>query len=94
MRVSWTRPAARDLELIGDYIARENPRAAYRTVRRIRDRARDLADHPFLGRQGRIADTRELIVASTPFIVVYRVGKDRIEIVAVFHAARRWPTSF
>ena len=27
MSIVWTRPAARDLELIGDYIARENPRA-------------------------------------------------------------------
>jgi toxin ParE1/3/4 len=94
MSVVWTRPAARDLELIGDYIARENPRAADRIVRRIRDRTMDLADYPFLGRTGRIESTRELVVPATPFIVAYRVGDDHVEILAVFHSARRWPDSF
>ncbi len=94
MSVVWTRPAARDLELIGDYIARENPRAADRTVRRIRDRTTDLADYPLLGRIGRVENTRELVVPSTPFVVVYWVDDDRVEILAVFHSARRWPDSF
>ena len=94
MRVVWTRPAARDLEAIGDYIAGENPRAADRIVRRIRDRAHDLMDYPLLGRTGRVANTRELVVSSTPFIVVYRVGEDGVEILAVFHGARRLPDSF
>ncbi len=94
MNVVWTRPAARDLELIGDYIARENPRAADRIVRRIRDRTRDLADYPLLGRTGRVENTRELVVPTTPFIVVYRVNDDSVEILAVFHGARRWPESF
>ena len=94
MSVVWTRPAARDLELIGDYIARENARAADRIVRRIRDRTMDLADYPFLGRTARVENTRELVVPSTPFIVVYRVGDGRVEILAVFHSARRWPDSF
>jgi plasmid stabilization system protein ParE len=85
---------ARDLKAIGDYIARENPRAADRIVRRIRDRARDLTDYPLLGRTGRVANSRELVVPSTPFIVVHRVGEDRVEILAVFHGARRWPDSF
>jgi toxin ParE1/3/4 len=94
MRVAWTAPAARGLEDIGDYIARENPGAARRTVRRIRARARTLAAHPYLGRPGRIADTRELVITSTPFIVVYRVRDDRLEILAVFHSARIWPDTF
>jgi toxin ParE1/3/4 len=50
--------------------------------------------HPYLGRPGRVANTRELVVTSTPFIVAYRVVSDRIEILAVFHGARRWPDSF
>jgi toxin ParE1/3/4 len=93
-KIVWTRPAARDLEAIGDHIARDNPSAADRVVKRIAASAENLATHPRLGRQGRVADTRELVVPSTPFIVAYRVGDQRIEILAVFHAARRWPTSF
>jgi len=94
MRVVWTAPAARDLEAIGDYIARRNPGAARRTVQRIRARTRTLIVHPYLGRPGRVTGTRELVVTSTPFIVAYRVVDDRIEILAVFHGARVWPDSF
>jgi toxin ParE1/3/4 len=94
MRVVWTAPAGRDLEGIGDYIARQNPSAASRIVQRIRARTRALAAHPYLGRPGRVAGTRELVVTSTPFIAVYRVINDRIEILAVFHGARIWPDTF
>ena len=46
MKVIWTRPAARDLEAIQDYIARDNPVAAYRLAQTVRQRANHLADHP------------------------------------------------
>jgi toxin ParE1/3/4 len=84
----------RALEAIGDDIAAENPTAAEWTVRRIRERVDELADQPHLGRPGRIADTRELVVPGTPFIVPYRVRHERVEVLSVFHGARKWPQSF
>lgn len=94
MIIVWTVPAARDLELIGDHIARDNRGAADRMVRRILARTRDLIAHPNLGRPGRVPNTRELVITSTPFVVPYRVVGDRVEILAVFHGARIWPSSF
>jgi toxin ParE1/3/4 len=94
MRVVWTVPAARDLDAIGEYIARQNPSAAQRIIRRITVRTKSLATHPYLGRPGRVTNTRELVVTSTPFIVAYRIISDRIEILAVFHGARKWPDTF
>jgi toxin ParE1/3/4 len=47
-----------------------------------------------MSRPGRVAGTRELIVAGTPHIVAYRVAASRIEILAMIHAARRWPSTF
>lgn len=94
MRVRWTTPALRDLEAIGDYIARDNPSAAAKTVSRILDHADMLAAHPQMGRAGRVPETRELVVSDTPFIVPYRVRGDEVEILAVFHGARQWPESF
>jgi toxin ParE1/3/4 len=73
MRVVWTAPALRELEAIGDYIARDNQRASARVVTRILDRVDALADQPEAGRPGRIAGTRELVVTDTPFVVPYRV---------------------
>ncbi len=90
----WTKPALRDLEEIGDFIARDNAMAAAKTVATILDQAEALATHPHLGRAGRIAGTRELVVAQTPFVVPYRVVGDDVQILAVFHGARRWPERF
>jgi plasmid stabilization system protein ParE len=89
-----TTPALRDLEALGDYIALDNPSAAERTVARIMGRADELAAQPHAGRPGRVAGTRELVIADTPFIVPYRVQGDEVEILAVMHGARRWPESF
>ncbi|MBK5960710.1 hypothetical protein CCR97_21250 [Rhodoplanes elegans] len=94
MRPRWTAPALRDLEAIGDYIARDDRAAAARMIGRILDQTDLLADQPHLGRAGRIAGTRELVVTSTPFVVPYRVRNGNVEILAVFHGARRWPERF
>lgn len=94
MRVVWTALALRELEAIGDYIARDNPSAAVRTVTRVFDRVDALADQPESGRIGRIPGTRELVIIGTPFIVPYRMRDEQIEILSVFHGARRWPDSF
>jgi toxin ParE1/3/4 len=91
MKVRWARAASRHLEEIGDYIARENPAAADRVVLQIMDHAETLSDHSHIGRAGRIDGTREWIVSGTPYIVVYRVSGGDVEVLAVFHGARRWP---
>jgi addiction module RelE/StbE family toxin len=91
LRTRWTRPALADLETIGDFVARDNPNAAARIVKRIVDAVERLGDHPHLGRAGRIAGTRELVIAETPYVVPYRVIDDDIQILAVIHGARRWP---
>jgi toxin ParE1/3/4 len=94
MRVRWTRRSIRSLEALAEYIAKDRPSAAARMVERIRDTVDHLAENPDLGRVGRVPGTRELIVGGTPFIVPYRIREDVIEIISIFHAARRWPDSF
>ncbi len=94
MKLRWTTPALRDLETIGDYIAGENPAAASRLVNHILDRTELLAEHPHIGRPGRVPGTRELVVTDTPYIVPYRVRGDVLQILAVLHGARRWPDRF
>ena len=44
---------------------------------------------PDRGRTGRIAGTRELVF--DPFIIVYRVKADAVEILRIYHAAQDWP---
>jgi toxin ParE1/3/4 len=91
VNVRWTQTALRDLEAIGDHVAKDKPAAASRLVDAIFDRTGMLRRHPEAGRPGRIAGTRELVVSGTPYIVPYRVREGDVEILAVFHGARRWP---
>ncbi len=92
MRLLWTRPALSDLRALHASIAKDNERAADAMVARIVDRAeRQLLRMPESGRPGRIAKTRELVLSGTPYILPYRVIGDTIEILRVFHSARRWP---
>lgn len=94
MPVLWSEEASRNLEEVGDYVARFDPRAAGRLVRRITDAADALGDQPMLGRPGRVAGTRELVISGTSYILPYRIRDDRCEILAVYHAAREWPKVF
>ena len=92
MRVKWLRAALADLSEQFEYIAQDNPAVAFKTVLKIRRSVELLSEHAGIGRPGRIAGTRELVISGTPYIVPYRVHADEIEVLRVFHAARRWPT--
>lgn len=86
--------ALRNLDSEMTYIAEDRPRAALSMVERIQEAVSKLADQPALGRPGRVTGTRELVIAGTPYIIPYRVREDAIEILRVFHGARRWPENF
>jgi toxin ParE1/3/4 len=93
VRVRWLQVALANLEAEADYIADDNPAAADRFVQKI-FRATDLlARNPAIGRPGRVPGTRELVVPGTPYIIPYRVRANAVEILRVFHAARKWPKS-
>jgi toxin ParE1/3/4 len=94
MKVRWLRPALRILDHEAAFIAQDNPAAARRTVERIREAVPKLRSHPQMGRPGRVPGTRELVVSGTPYIIPYRVRQRSIEVLRVFHGARRWPRGF
>jgi addiction module RelE/StbE family toxin len=82
------------LDRIGHYIAENDPVAAERVIRRIVSLTANLAEHPDMGRRGRVAGTRELIVPEFPYIVVYRLSRDSVDVLTVLHALRKWPDRF
>lgn len=92
MEVRWLKRALRNLKEEADYIAQDDPQAAARLVILIEDTVAMLADHPSMGRTGRVPGTRELVVAGTSYLVPYRVRDKRIDILRVFHGRRRWPS--
>jgi toxin ParE1/3/4 len=94
MRVRWTTPAREQFVSAYEYIAEENRAAAVRTANKIWKSTELLARHPMAGREGRVAGTRELVIRGTPFIVAYRLERNEVSILAVMHAARKWPDEF
>jgi toxin ParE1/3/4 len=94
VRVRWLRTALANLHAEAEYIAEDNPGAAGRVVQKILRAVYLLKENPAMGRAGRIVGTRELVVAETPYIIPYRVRGDAVEILRVFHAARKWPAKF
>lgn len=94
MRLVWTRRGRADLEEIVDYIMQDNPAAAVSVLDCIEETAGDLVDHPGMGRPGRVAGTRELVIAGLPWILPYLATGDRITVLRVLHTARQWPGEF
>jgi toxin ParE1/3/4 len=94
VRVRWLQAARANLNSEADYVARDSPEAAERLVLLLLQAIERLKAHPAMGRPGRVPGTRELVVAGTPYIIPYRVRGNTVEIIRVFHAARRWPETF
>ena len=90
MRLRWTVPAAEDLENIRNYLANHYPHFAEPTVRAIYQRVRSLKTAPHKGRPGHRSGTRELPLTPLPYIVVYAVKPDAVEILHVHHGTQNW----
>ena len=94
MKLAWTLTAFCDLEQIYQYIAQDKPKAALDLIAHIDSLTQQLTQFPSMGRPGRTAGTREMIVAHTPYFIVYRVRKTQIEILAVLHSAKKIPPNW
>ena len=89
--VKWTPQALAHLDQLAAYLVQESPISARGTLGTILASIDRLHAFPALGRPGRKPNTRELVVARTQFLVVYRnIGND-IELLAIVHGAQRWP---
>lgn len=95
MNIEWSLQAIADLTELRAYIAEDDKAAAQRTALHIiRNVEELLSDHPHMGRAGRVPGTRELAIPRTPYIVPYRVRNNRIQVLRVYHGARKWPERF
>jgi toxin ParE1/3/4 len=91
-RIRWAPTAADDLEQIRNYQQEHYPSRALSTVSTLYKAARSLKQFPYRGRKGEVEGTRELVMASLPYIIVYGIEPQMIHIFRVIHAAQDWPT--
>ena len=90
MRIRWTVPAADDLQNIKNYLQQNYPQFAEPTVRAIYHRTRLLKISPNRGRPGHRIGTRELALSPLPYVVVYTVKPEAVEILHIHHGAQDW----
>ena len=91
MQVRWTSAAADDLENIANYLFEKTPQNAARLIREIYGAPTALRNFPNRGRAGKKDGTRELVLPSVPYIIVYHVTGDTVHIVRILHGAQDWP---
>jgi toxin ParE1/3/4 len=91
----WSPEAIDDLVALRAYIEQDDPAAARRVALHIVESIETLlSNNPEMGRPGRVPGTRELVIPRTPFVVPYRVVRNTIQVLRIFHGARRWPKTF
>ena len=93
MKIVWSQRSIQHLLSLRKLIAKDSEQRAALVAKRILESIELLQFHPEMGRSGRVLGTRELVIPDTPYIVPYRVRRDRLELIAVFHGHQRWPSN-
>jgi toxin ParE1/3/4 len=93
VKLVWLPRARINLDDAIGFIAQDSPRAALDMLDQTERQSVALAAHPMMGRVGRVEGTRELVIARSPFILIYRVKPEleRVEILRLLHGAQEWP---
>ncbi len=93
IRLVWTRPALEDVQEIRAYIARDSQRYARIVTERLVAAVERLTDHPLSGRVvPEVGQNTLREVIEPPYRIVYRVRAELLEVVAVVHSARQFPS--
>jgi toxin ParE1/3/4 len=88
VRLRWTPAAADDLQTIHDYLALHHPEYRETTIRNLYTSIAELKQFPYKGREGREQGTLELLFSPLPYVGVYRIRNDAVEILRIYHGAQ------
>ena len=88
--IEWTERAVADLYDIDDYWAAYSDDTAARMADRIEAAAAFLATMPRAGPALQRHDARKWRVPASPYILIYRVARDSIQILRVRHGRENW----
>jgi toxin ParE1/3/4 len=91
MRLRWLPAAARNRFEQLNYIAQYNPYAAIRLDEEIEKQTNQLQTFPELGKVGRVQTTRELMINRTPFVLIYRILDNEVQLLRLLRHEQQWP---
>lgn len=88
-RLIWSEASLRDIHDIDEFLMADNSMAAARIAKAIRATVLRLVDYPRIGRALN-QKFRVLGVRTTPYLIIYRLRDDALEIARVRHASESW----
>jgi len=83
VKLRWTQRAVADLEEISDYLLSVSPTSWERLVTRIEAVTEYLLQFPHMGKMGLVSGTREFVLSGTPYIIVFRVREDVVQVLSI-----------
>jgi toxin ParE1/3/4 len=89
MKLRWSPEAAENLSEISQYLELHHPTYAESTVRELFDAISSLEQMPYRGRPGKTPFTRELVFPRLPYIAVYAIKDDIVQVVSIRHTSRK-----
>ena len=87
-RIRWTPAAAQDLQNVNDYLKENHPQYRLATLRKVYALIQSLKEWPHRGRVGREDGTRELVFSPLPYIAIYRLNDQSIEVLRIYHTVQ------
>jgi len=92
IQIEWSPSANKSKLAIVRRLMEVNLPAALALISTIETETSRLSTYPELGRLGRVQGTRELVISTTRYFVVYKIkSAGRITILRLLHSAQRWP---
>ena len=88
MRIIYLSSARDDLNWLRRYNTEVFPEGARQALQHLIQAEDMIRRHPHIGRPAEVPGLRELPIARTPFIVVYRIAGDEIQILRIRDSRR------
>jgi len=89
VEIAWSPLARARLQEIRVFVTLDKPDAAEHLAIRIVALVEALRNSPYLGRAGVEPGIRELVVGGTPYLILYRIRRDKLLILTITHGAQR-----
>ena len=89
LKIQESKLALINLDEIASYYEYQQPGLGYRFVAYYYKQVEILKSMPHIGRSGKVMGTREIVLQEFPYLVIYRVRGNIVQILRVFHQHRK-----
>ena len=94
MRLHVFARAKRDMEEAFAFIELDDPASAKKVAQLLVKSIRLIAENPQIGRPSSFKRLREGSVPGLPFVIPYRVKRQTVQIIRIWHTSRERPKSW